>query len=120
VDIIKSFEIVKKIVGNVIIEEKISEAAHKIKEGASVANALSKSDFLPKLVLGMITAGEASDNLDTMLLNIGNVYETELDLSVTSLTSLIEPVVIIIMGLVIALIVMSVILPITQMNMLMQ
>jgi general secretion pathway protein F len=120
VDIIKSFEIVKKIVGNVIIEEKISEAALKIKEGASVANALSKSDFLPKLVLGMITAGEASDNLDTMLLNIGNVYETELDLSVTSLTSLIEPVVIIIMGLVIALIVMSVILPITQMNMLLQ
>ncbi len=120
VDIIKSFEIVKKIVGNVIIEEKINAAAIKIKEGASVANALSKSDFLPKLVLGMITAGEASDNLDTMLLNIGTVYETELDLSVTSLTSLIEPIVIIIMGLVIALIVMSVILPITQMNMLLQ
>ncbi|MBP7735818.1 MAG: type II secretion system F family protein [Spirochaetes bacterium] len=120
VDIIKSFEIVKKIVGNVIIEEKINDAAIKIKEGASVANALSKSDFLPKLVLGMITAGEASDNLDTMLLNIGTVYETELDLSVTSLTSLIEPIVIIIMGLVIAMIVMSVILPITQMNMLLQ
>ncbi len=120
VDIIKSFEIVKKIVGNVIIEEKIGEAAIRIKEGASVANSLSKSDFLPKLVLGMITAGEASDNLDTMLLNIGTVYETELDLSVTSLTSLIEPLVIIIMGLVIALIVMSVILPITQMNMLLQ
>ena len=55
-----------------------------------------------------------------MLLNIGNVYETELDLTVTSLTSLIEPIIIIIMGLVIALIVMSVMLPITQMNMLLQ
>jgi len=120
VDIIKSFEIVKKIVGNIIIEEKISEAAVKIKEGASVANALSKSEFLPKLVLGMISAGEASDNLDTMLLNIGNVYETELDLTVTSLTSLMEPIIIIVMGVIIALIVMSVILPITQMNMLLQ
>ncbi len=120
VDIIKSFEIVKKIVGNIIIEEKIGEASIKIREGATVANALSKSDFLPKLVLGMITAGESSDNLDTMLLNIGNVYETELDLAVTGLTSLIEPIIIIIMGLVIAIIVMSVILPITQMNMLLQ
>jgi len=120
VDIIKSFEIVKKIVGNVIIEEKIEEAAAKIKEGVSVSNSLSKSEFLPKLVLGMISAGEASDNLDTMLLNIGNVYETELDLTVTSLTSLMEPIIIIIMGLIIALIVMSVILPITQMNMLLQ
>ena len=120
VDLIKSFEIVKKIVGNVIIEEKIEEAAKKIREGASVSNSLSKSEFLPKLVLGMISAGEASDNLDTMLVNIGNVYETELDLTVTSLTSLIEPIIIIIMGLVIAMIVMSVILPITQMNLLMQ
>ncbi|OHD69065.1 MAG: hypothetical protein A2W19_17600 [Spirochaetes bacterium RBG_16_49_21] len=120
VDIIKSFEIVKKIVGNVIIEAKIEEAAKKIKEGATVANSLNKSEFLPKLVLGMITAGEASDNLDTMLLNIGNVYETELDLTITSLTSLIEPIIIIIMGIIIATIVMSVILPITQMNLLVQ
>lgn len=120
VDLIKSLEIVKKIVGNVVVEESIDEAAAKIKEGASVSNALSKSRFLPKLVLGMIAAGEASDNLDTMLINIGNVYETELDLSITSLTSLIEPVIIIIMGLIIAMIVMSVILPITQMNLLLQ
>jgi general secretion pathway protein F len=120
VDLIKAFEIVKKIVGNIIIEEKIVEASKKIKEGASVSNSLSKSEFLPKLVLGMISAGEASDNLDTMLLNIGTVYETELDLTVTSMTSLIEPIIIIVMGLIIGLIVMSVIMPITQMNMLLQ
>ncbi len=120
VDLLKSFEIVKKIIGNVIIEEKITDAAEQIKEGTSVTKALKSTDFLPKLVIGMITAGEASDNLDTMLLNIGNVYETELDLTVTSITSLIEPIVIIIMGLGIALIVMSVILPITEMNLLVQ
>ncbi len=110
----------KKIVGNVVIEEKIEEAAKKIREGASVSNSLAKSGFLPKMVLGMISAGEASDNLDTMLVNIGTVYETELDLTVTGLTSLIEPLIIIFMGLVIALIVMSVILPITQMNLMLQ
>ena len=116
VDIMKSFEIVEKIVGNKIIEEKISEAAKMIKEGSSVSIALNKTGFLPKMVLGMITAGEASDRLDSMLLNIGNVYETELDLTVSSLTSLIEPIIIIVMGVIIATIVMAVMLPIMEMN----
>ncbi|HRZ25618.1 MAG TPA: type II secretion system F family protein [Spirochaetota bacterium] len=116
VDIMKSFEIVEKIVGNKIIEEKISEAAKMIKEGSSVSIALNKTGFLPKMVLGMITAGEASDRLDSMLLNIGNVYETELDLTVSSLTSLIEPIIIIVMGIIIATIVMAVMLPIMEMN----
>jgi general secretion pathway protein F len=120
VDILKSFEIVKKIVGNIIIEGKIEEAARKVREGSSVSNALARSDFLPKLVLGMISAGEASDNLDTMLLNIGNVYETELDLTVTSLTSMIEPIIIIIMGVIIGTVVISVLLPIFEMNLIMQ
>jgi general secretion pathway protein F len=120
VDIIKSFEIVKKIVMNTIVEEKIEDSAHKIKEGATVATALSKTDFLPKLVIGMITAGEASDTLDKMLLNIGRVYETEIDLTVSSLTSMIEPIIIIIMGLTIGLIVIAVLLPIFEMNLLIQ
>ncbi len=120
VDIIKSFEIVKKIVSNVIIEEKIAEAAKRIKEGSSVSNALSRADFLPKLVIGMITAGEASDQLDRMLMNIGTVYETEIDLTITGLTSLIEPLIIVIMGVAIGTIVMSVMLPIMNMNMLVQ
>ncbi len=120
VDILKSFEIVKKIVGNSIIEERIDEAAKKIKEGSSVSNALIKADFLPKLVLGMISAGEASDRLDDMLNKIGNVYETELDLTITSLTSMIEPIIIVIMGLVIGTIVISVLLPIFEMNLIIQ
>ena len=120
VDILKSFEIVKKIVGNSIIEKKIEEASNRIREGGSVSQALAKSDFLPKLVLGMISAGEASDNLDTMLLNIGRVYETELDLTVTSLTNMIEPIIIVIMGTVIGIIVISVLLPIFEMNLITQ
>lgn len=120
VDILKSFEIVKKIVGNTVIESNIEEAANMVKEGSSVSHALSKSDFLPRMVIGMISAGEASDNLDSMLLNIGNVYETELDLTVTSLTSMIEPIIIIVMGVVIGIIVISVLLPIFEMNLILQ
>jgi general secretion pathway protein F len=120
VDIIKSFEIVQKIVGNSIIEKKIAEAAVKIKEGMPVSKALSKADFLPKLVIGMISAGEASDTLDEMLLKIGRVYEIELDVTVSSLTRIIEPMIIIIMGGVVGLIVVAVMLPILQMNLMVQ
>jgi len=120
VDMLKSFEIVKKIVGNIIIAEKIEEAGGKIREGSTVSNALSKHEFLPKLVIGMISAGEASDNLDNMLLNIGRVYETELDMTVTSMTSMIEPVIIVLMGLAIGTIVVAVLLPIFEMNLLVQ
>ncbi len=116
VDIIKSFEIVEKIVGNRIIEERIAAAAKRIREGTSVSVALNKADFLPKMVLGMISAGEASDRLDAMLVNIGRVYENELDLSITSLTSLLEPIIIIFMGVVVGGIVMSVMLPIMNMS----
>ncbi len=120
VDILKSFEIVKKIVSNSIIEDKIDSAAKKIKEGASVTKALDSSAFLPKMVIGMISAGEASDSLDKMLLKIGQVYETEIDLTITSMTNLIEPIIIVIMGMVIGSIVIAVILPIMEMNLMVQ
>jgi general secretion pathway protein F len=67
VDILKSFEIVQKIVDKVVIEEKIIEASKKVREGSTVALALGKSEFLPKLVIGMISAGEASDRLEACL-----------------------------------------------------
>jgi type II secretory pathway component PulF len=118
VDIIRSFEIVKKIVNNVVIENNIEEASAKIKEGMPISKALSRTPFLPKLVLGMIAAGEASDNLDTMLLNIGKVYETELDLTLSSLTSMIEPIIIVVLGGLIGVIVIAVMLPMLEMNML--
>lgn len=120
VDLIKSFEIVEKIVGNKVIEAKLNDAQKMVKEGSSVSLSLKKGQFLPKLVIGMISAGEASDKLDSMLVNIGNVYENELDLTVSSLTSLIEPIIIIIMGIAIGTIVLSVMLPIMDMNLLVQ
>ena len=116
VDILKSFEIVKRIVKNIIIEKQIEDVAKKIQEGSSVSSALAKSDFLPKLVLGMINAGEASDQLDTMLIKIGNVYETEMDMTLSGITRLIEPVMLLVLGVIITMIIISVLLPIFEMN----
>lgn len=120
VDLLKCFEIVKKIVNNIIIEEKIEKAASRIQEGASIAQSLKKDEFLPKLVIGMISAGEASDKVDEMLVNIGNVYENEIDMLVTSLTGIIEPLIIVMMGVIIGIIVLSVMMPIMEMNLMVQ
>jgi len=120
VDLLKAFEIVKKIVNNLIVEEKIDNALKNIQEGASIAQSLKKYEFLPKLVIGMISAGEASDKVDEMLLNIGNVYENEIDMVVTSLTGMIEPLIIILMGVIIGVIVLSVMMPIMEMNLMVQ
>lgn len=116
VDVIKSFEIVQRVINNKPIEENIKRAAKKIQEGASLANALSKERFLPQYIIGMIAAGESSDTVDKMLLNIGKIYENEIEMSINSMTSLIEPIIIIFMGFVIGLIVISVLLPIFEMN----
>lgn len=118
VDLLKSFEIVKKIVDNVIVEKKIEEAAKSIQEGVSISQALKKHEFLPRLVIGMIAAGEASDKVDEMLLNIGKVYENEIDMTVTSITGMIEPLIIVVMGFLIGVIVLSVMMPIMEMNLL--
>jgi len=120
VDLLKSLEIVKKIVNNKIIEEKIENATKHIREGASITQSLKKHEFLPKLVIGMISAGEASDKIDEMMLNIGRVYEEEIDMTISSLTALVEPLIIIIMGVVIGIIVLSVMMPIMEMNLMVQ
>lgn len=116
VDVIKSFEIVQRLMQNIIIEESIKKATKMVQEGSSISNALSKERFLPQYIIGMIAAGESSDTLDEMLLNIGKIYENEIELSINSMTSLIEPIIIVCMGFVIGLIVISVLLPIFEMN----
>ncbi|MGB4270167.1 MAG: type II secretion system F family protein [Spirochaetota bacterium] len=116
VDVIKSFEIVQRLMRNVLIEENIKKAAKMVQEGSSISNALSKERFLPQYIIGMIAAGESSDTVDEMLLNIGKIYENEIELSINSMTSLIEPIIIVCMGFVIGLIVISVLLPIFEMN----
>jgi type IV pilus assembly protein PilC len=116
VDIVKSLEIVKKQIGNTVIEKKIEEASVRIVEGAPISKALITAEFLPKMVTGMISVAEASDTLDSMLIKISDLYQNEIDRSLLSLTKMIEPVLIVFMGGVIGLIVLSIMLPIMDLN----
>ncbi|HPM34376.1 MAG TPA: type II secretion system F family protein, partial [Spirochaetota bacterium] len=116
VDIVKSLEIVKKQIGNTVIEKKIEEASVRIVEGAPISKALITAEFLPKMVTGMISVAEASDTLDSMLIKISDLYQNEIDRSLLSLTKMIEPVLIVVMGGLIGLIVLSIMLPIIDLN----
>ena len=98
------------------IEKKIEEASGRIVEGAPISKALITAEFLPKMVTGMISVAEASDTLDSMLIKISDLYQNEIDRSLLSLTKMIEPVLIVVMGGLIGLIVLSIMLPIIDLN----
>ena len=116
IPLLTSMGIVKNIVSNVIVEEAISEAAVSVREGESVAVTLKKTGMFPPMVTRMISVGEKTGELDNMLEKISDAYENEVESMVLGLTSVIEPIMIIVMGAVIAFIVISILLPIFELN----
>jgi general secretion pathway protein F len=120
VDLLDSLDITKKIVQNVHVEQAIEETAAEVKSGGSLARSLKSKEVLPKMVIGMISAGEASDQLDEMLLKISDIYEEDVETSIASFLSLLEPAIIVLMAVTVGFVVLSIIMPITQMNQLIQ
>jgi len=82
-----------------------------IREGESIADPLKQSGVFPPMVVQMISVGEETGELDKMLMKIAQFYDTEVDAAVKGLTSVIEPIVIVVMGLVIGGIVLAVFMP---------
>jgi type II secretory pathway component PulF len=117
VDIIRSLEIARRNVNNRVVEKKIEEMGAKVREGASLSRSLVNAGFLPKMVTGMISVGEASDTVDEMLIKVAELYQDEVDRTIQTLTKLIEPVMILVMGGIIGLIAIAIILPVVNLNM---
>jgi len=111
VPIMQGLDTVAATSGNVIIEAAIIDARDSIREGGRLADPLRKSNLFPPMVTQMIKVGEETGALDTMLTKIADFYDQEVDAAVKGLTSMIEPVVIVIMGLVIGFIVIAMFLP---------
>jgi general secretion pathway protein F len=116
VPIIVAMDIVKNVVGNVRLAEVIEQARDAIREGESIAAPLKRSGEFPPLVFHMVAIGERSGALEEMLSNVAAAYEGQVDTTVSALTSLLEPIMIVCMGGVVAFIVFSVLLPILQIN----
>ncbi len=115
VPILDALEIVAKTSGNVVLEEIIYEVRSSIAEGQTIAEPLSEADIFPRMVVQMISVGEATGALDTMLNKIADFYDDEVDAAVEALTSMLEPLLMVFLGGAIGGLVIAMYLPIFQM-----
>jgi general secretion pathway protein F len=116
VPLLTAMDIVRNIVSNSLLAETIDDARDAIREGESIAAPLKRSGQFPPLVYHMIAIGERSGQLEEMLQNVAKSYESQVELRVAALTSLLEPVMIVLMGGGVAFIVFSILMPIMQLN----
>ncbi|RJP45558.1 MAG: type II secretion system protein GspF [Desulfobacteraceae bacterium] len=116
VPMLSALEIVKNIVGNKVVADAIAYAADEVEKGSGVARALSVSKVFPHIAIQMIQVGEQSGEIETLLNKMADIYENEVESTVMSLTSLLEPAIILVMGVVVGFIVVAIVLPIFEMN----
>lgn len=116
VPILEVLNIVANTCGNVIMEKAIRTASGDIERGDSISNALGKHPIFPTMIIRMITAGEQTGKIDSMLERVADFLDEEIETTLSGLTSLIEPLLIVFLGVVIGGIVICMFLPIFKMS----
>jgi general secretion pathway protein F len=116
VQLLQALDIVKHVVNNKVLSEAIDSTKHSVREGESIAEPLKRSGQFPPMVIHMIAVGEKTGALETMLEKVADSYDAEVNTTVSSLTTLLEPLMILIMGGVVSFIVLSILLPILRMS----
>src|ERR1041385_4148018 len=115
VPILEVLQIVSQTVGNVIMEKAIKTASVDIERGESISAALGKHPIFPSMIIRMITAGEQTGKIDNMLERISDFLDEEIETTLSGLTALIEPILIVFLGVVIGGMVICMFLPIFKM-----
>jgi type IV pilus assembly protein PilC len=116
VPILEVLQIVSQTVGNVVMEKAIQVAATDIERGESISVALGKHPVFPNMIIRMITAGEQTGKIDSMLERISDFLDEEIETTLSGLTSLIEPLLIVFLGVVVGGMVICMFLPIFKMS----
>ena len=111
VDIIQALEITGSTSGNSLIEDATKEVRDRVHEGASIAAPLMDAPIFPPMVAHMVRVGEETGELEKMLTKVADFYEDEVDASIQSLTSIIEPLLMIMVGMIVGVIVIAMYLP---------
>jgi general secretion pathway protein F len=112
IPLLEALEIGEAVVGNTVYVQTLKSVRENVREGASLAGPLRESGVFPPLVTRMISVGEQTGELEEMLAKIADIYDLQVETSVSTLTSLLEPVMILLIGAVIAFIVFAILLPI--------
>jgi general secretion pathway protein F len=116
VNLLTALDIVKNVVNNALLSRAIEEARESIREGQSIAPPLKKSGLFPPMLVHMIAVGEKSGELETMLTKAAEAYDNDVSTSVATITSVLEPLMILFGGAVVLFIVLAILLPIFEMN----
>lgn len=116
VTILIALDAVSDTITNSVIKSEVKKLDSDIKEGLSLSSAIRKSHYFPPYVVNIISVGEEAGTIEKSLRRVGVSYEQELNRLIRTLTSLLEPVMILIMGLIVAFIVVAMLLPIFQIN----
>src|SRR4029079_4740829 len=111
VPIMQAIEVTGQTAGNALIEEAMDSVIESVKAGGSIAAPLREATIFPSMVAQMIAVGEETGNLDTMLTKIADFYEDEVAAAIKALTSILEPLMIIIVGAMVGFIVISMYMP---------
>jgi type IV pilus assembly protein PilC len=114
--IVGTLEIVANSVGNEVYRKKLLIAMEDIKQGIPLAESLAESDFFPPMLLSMIDVGEKTAQLDTILAKVATFYEDEVATSVSGLSKILEPVILVVIGLSVGLVVGAIMIPIMKMS----
>jgi len=112
VPVLRAMEITSDTTGNLAISSVIDKARNSVKEGEKISAPMETSDYFPVMVTQMISVGEETGRLDQMLVKVSDFYETEVDAILKGLASLIEPIMIVVLGVLVGFIAVSVITPI--------
>lgn len=108
ITLLEAMSIVGKVVGNTEVEGRLDQASEEIKKGIAMSRAVSAVGVFPPMVLSMLKIGEESGSLDLVLSKTADYYDEELDTAIQRLVSLLEPVLIVVMGLVVGFVVVSI------------
>jgi len=114
VSVIEAIEVTARAIGNTVIEKELMDAAKLVSNGEQLSEPLSRSKVFPPIVSQMMSIGEETGQTDTVLLKVADFYEEEVDAAVEGLSSILEPILIVIMGGMVGLIAASVIGPISS------
>lgn len=116
VPLLQALEVVEEVAGNQVIRQALKEVRVGVREGQGIGGPLSRSGVFPTLALQMVSVGEETGRLDDMLMRVSEYYEKETHNQLRQLVSLLEPALIVVMGLVIGFIVVAMLLGIFSMN----
>lgn len=114
VAILESLDITAKTSGNAVLENTIRSIRRNIEEGKTIADPMRQSGFFPPMVSQMVSVGEVTGELDTMLVKIADYYEEEVDVVVANLLTILEPFLLVVLGVIVGGIVISMYLPLFQ------